>query len=265
MTTTISGLPPREVQVSYVSEIVKLMLRHMYRLMSQQDMAFSTAIADYADIYRKTSYFNLNDPVESQKLRPQWNECAAELEALFGRCLADRKPAEELETQGLELLRPSLTQRIDQGLPIVDYRQETSHGCFFYAVTDTAIDLHFVNRIMPESPFKNPVDRVRELHDLLQHCAERYPHLEQLQFGSWLNDYPSYRHLFPSSWRDTGERKSYNSFAWWGQFMNRWGDIHVHNARHFRETGEFPYQCTFHDCPTQDLKEHLLTYLKDGE
>ena len=258
-------LPSKKIQLNYASEVVKLMLGHMYRIISRKGIPFATALTDHADIYRKTSLFNLTDLEETQRSRPRWDQCVRELETVFDKCLEQGTDAACLEKQAQAVLMPFLAERVDHGLPIVDYRQETSHGCFFYAPMDKVIDLHFTNKVMTESPFNRLGDRVQELLELLDNCSREYPRIDKIQFGSWLNDHPSYRRLFPASWKNTGETKSYNSFAWWGQFMARRGDIHAGNASRFRETGEFPYRCTFHACRIQDLKEHLTDFQSKGE
>ena len=258
-------VPPREVQLSYIGEIVKLMLRHMHQVMSVRRIPFLDALTDYVDIYRKTSFYNLSDLSETERLRPQWDGMVTQLEDVFNQHLAGERPADQIEEAGLQLLWPHLVERIDRGLPIVDYKQDTTFGCFFFAQTESAIDLHFVNKLRPVSPFERPLDRATELYELLRYCSEHHPQLKEIKFGSWLNEYPPYRRLFPPSWRVSGEGKKYNSLGWWGQFMNRCGDFHRPNAKRFRETGDFPYQCEFHHCPTQDLEEHLVTLLKDGK
>jgi len=258
-------IPAKEIQLNYASEVVKLMLGHMYRLISEKGVTFAAALTDHADIYRKTSLFNLSDPSETERFKPRWERCVEELASVFDDCLKQGTGAARLEEEAQALLMPYLIERVDLGLPIVDYRQETSHGCFFYASMAEVIDLHFINGVMPESPFNRLGDRVQELLGLLDNCSKKHPRIDLIQFGSWLNDHPSYRILFPASWKNTGEAKSYNSLAWWGQFMDRRGDIHAGNAARFRETGEFPYRCTFHACRIQDLKDHLTDYIRKGE
>lgn len=240
------------------------MFWYMARLMTQQGTPFLVALTDVVDIYRKTSFYHLNDPSKTQQLKPAWQEVVLQLEALFQRHLRDNRPASIVATEATEFLWLHLMQRIDQALPIIEYRADTTFGCFFYNVQGRIIDLHFVNKVMPESPFAKLEDRARELLQLLRYCSEQDKHLSHLKFGSWLNDYPPFRRLFPASWRDSGEKKKYNSLAWWGQFMDHRGGFHAHNANRFRETGDFPYQCTFHQCDIKDLELHLCTLLKGG-
>jgi len=258
-------MPPKDVQVHYVGEIVKLMLWYMYQLMSNLQISFSVVLTDYVDIYRKTSFFNLNDASETQRLKPKWSECAAKLNAIFEMHLSNKRPAAELEQQGLRLLWPYLVERVERGLPLVEYRENTTFGCFFYNLNDRVIDLHFVNKIMPEAPFTKLLGRAAELYKLLLHCKEDRPQIQKIKCGSWLNDYPPFCKLFPSTWQDSGERRSYNSLGWWGQFVNHYGDIHAHNAKQFRDTSNFPYQCTYHQCEIDDLRRHLRGLLEAGD
>lgn len=250
-------MPPKYIQVHYAEEIVKLMLMRIHQLMSEYGLNFFSALQDHVDIYRKTSLFHLNDPSMTLQLRTKWDTYSARLANMLEECIKRRAPSSDAEQAGLMLLRPYLMERIDKGMPIVDYRQDTQFGCFFYELESPTINLHFINNVMPESPFENIQERTRELSSLLTHCLRTDPNLKLIKFGSWLNDYPRYRQIFPESWHDSGERKKYNSFAWWGQFMNRQGDIHTLNAARFRETGAFPYQCTFHQCTIPELKSHL--------
>ena len=258
-------IPSKKIQLNYASEVVKLMLGHMYRLISDKGLTFSTALTEHTDIYRKTSFFNLTDPDKTKQSKPHWELFVEELASVFDRCLKQGVNTTLLENEAHNLLMPFLTERLDHGIPIVDYRQKTSHGCFFYSPMTDIIDLHFINNVMPESPFNRLEDRAQELIGLLDNCSKKHPDIYSIQFGSWLNDHPSYRRLFPRNWQDTGETKSYNSLAWWGQFMDRRGDIHAGNAASFRETGVFPYRCSFHACRIPELKNHLTNYIRKGD
>ena len=233
------------------------MLLHIHRLMARTNIDFMEALQNHSDVYRKTSFYNLEDPSMTRELKPDWYRCAAQLASIMDRSVHRKSSPLEAEDACFDLLAPYLNERIESGLPIVDYLQNTSFGCFFYEAQASAINLHFINHVMPVSPFANIHERVLELTELLSHCNQIYPNLKTIKFGSWLNDYPPYQKLFPETWRDSGERKKYNSFAWWGQFMNRQGDIHASNSAAFRETGNFPYRCTFHQCTIQDLQLHL--------
>jgi len=253
--------PPKEVQLNYIKGTVPLMLWYMRKVMVGQGVPFSLALSDYVDIYRKTSLFNLHDPSKTESLRPKWLDMVACLEEIFTRNLSEQKHPYELEQQSLELLWPFLAERIDMGLPLVEFMEETSFGCFFYIFEDSAIDLHFVNKVLPESPFRNSADRVGELHRLVEHCQRVRPDLSRIKFGSWLNDYTPFSNLFPSTWQDTGEGKKFNSIGWWGQFVRHDGGFHSSNGEKFRATGEFPYQFSFHQWELGELKEHLRAML----
>lgn len=258
-------MPPKVVQIRYIREIVKLMLGFMYRLQTEKGVPFSVALADYADIYRKTAFCNLKDESERQRLRPRWEECAAKLEGIFVAHLSRGRPAIEVEEKGLELLWPHLLERIERGLPLVEYNRAAEYGCFYYHHADSVIDLHFTNTVMPQAPFRDPAARARELHALVRDCVRRHPGASRIKSGTWLNAYPPFRRLFPGSWQDSGEPKRYNSLGWWGQFVNHEGDIHARNAAKFRATGEFPYRGTFHHCETRALEEHLARMMDNPE
>jgi len=253
--------PSKEVQLEYVKGMVPLMLWYMRLVMGRWQIPFSLALTDYVDIYRKTSYFNLNDASETCANRSAWETLVGKMEAALHDCFSGGNATTYMEQKGLELLWPSLSERIERGLPLVEFRDETSFGCFFYILEDEAVDLHFVNKVMPESPFKNPLDRARELLRLVEHCQEIRPDLQRIKFGSWLNAYAPFNRLFPPVFKDTGERKKYNSIGWWGQFVSHRGDFHSLNAAKFRANGDFPYQFTFNQWELADLKKHLTGIL----
>ena len=255
-------MPPKQVQLRYIREIVMLMLWFMYRLVSEKNIPFSVALTDYVDIYRKTAFFNLADDSDTQRLRPQWDECSARLGKSFASHISVGSPATQVEEEGLQLLWPHLVERIDRGLPLVEYRRDAMFGCFYYHVTKSVADLHFTNTIMPEAPLSDLAGRTRELYRLVLHCRQEHPETAQIKCGTWMNQYPPFRRLFPLSWKDSGERKSYNSLGWWGQFVNHEGDIQGHNVAQFRATGNFPYQCTFHRCETKILEDYLSQIVK---
>jgi hypothetical protein len=258
-------MPPKAVQVRYIREIVKLMLGFMYRLLSEQNIPFSIALTDYVDIYRKTAFYNLTDASETQQLRPGWDECAIHLEKLFAGHLSQGHRAVHVEEEGLQLLWPHLSERIERDLPLVEYRREAAFGCFYYHGSNAVIDLHFTNAVMPQAPFKDPSARALELYALVRDCARTHPEAALIKSGTWLNEYPPFRGLFPEAWKDSGERKSYNSLGWWGQFVNHEGDIHARNVRTYRASGEFPYRGVVHQCETQALQDHLRRLAGDPE
>lgn len=254
-------MPPRQIQVNYIREIVKLMLWYMSRLASEQGVSFSVALTDYVDIYRKTSFFNLNDAAETERLKPLWAQCAGQLGVVFEDRLDRMEPSDVLEEEGLGVLWPSLAERIERGLPLVEYRVAAAFGCFYYHLNGTAVDLHFTNTLMPASPLKDFLGRAGELYELVRHCRLTHPEAVEIKCGTWLNEFLPFRRLFPADWKDTGEQKMYNSLGWWGQFVNHEGGINRRKAAQFRATGSFPYQCTFHQCEIKSLEDHLSRIL----
>lgn len=255
-------MPPKHVQLRYIREVVKIMLWFMYRLATERNIPFSLALTDYVDIYRKTSFFNLNDDSETQRLKPQWDDCSAHLEKMFTNHMSSGDPSTRVEEDGLQILWPHLVERIDRGLPLVEYRGQAMFGCFYYHLTGSVVDLHFTNTIIPKAPLHDPNGRARELYGLVRLCRQEHPEAMQIKCGTWMNQYPPFRRLFPPCWKDSGETKSYNSLGWWGQFVNHKGDIHAPNVAQFRTTGEFPYRCTFHHCEIQALEDYLIRILK---
>ncbi|MBI5201906.1 MAG: hypothetical protein HY925_10000 [Elusimicrobia bacterium] len=239
---------PDSIQLNYARESVRLMLWFMKRK-TKEGVPFRTALTDYADIYRKTSFFDLTNPDENKRRRPQWDELVARLEAVF--------PHLEGELSVLALLDPFLKERVVRGLPLVDYQAHADFGCFYYAPMNEVIDLHFTNTLLPASPFKDTAALVRDLASLVADVRAKHPSATHIKCGSWLNAFPPFRALFPGGWKDSGEPKSYNSLGWWGQFARHDGDFHAKNAEKFRSTGEFPYRCTFHKCSLAELEAFL--------
>ncbi len=239
---------PDGIQLHYARESVALMLWFMRRKVSE-GVPFRAALADYADIYRKTSFFDLKDPEGNKRRRPEWEALVARLESAF------RAPGGELDA--LALLDPHLKERVVRGLPLVDYQDHADFGCFYYAAMGDVIDLHFTNTLLPASPFRDPARLSRDLLALVADVRKKHPAATHIKCGSWLNAFPPFRALFPEGWKDSGEPKSFNSLGWWGQFARHDGDFHANNADRFRATGEFPYRCTFHQCRVAELEGHL--------
>ena len=125
------------------------------------------------------------------------------------------------------------------------------------------IELHFTNCDVPDSPFKNKPRLIAGLLKILDAAHSERPEMTKISCGSWLNDLPLFRELFPPMWTDN---ITYDPVAahggWWQQLIDRKGAMHNRNEKHLRETGEFPFKCTRCGCPVSELREYLNSIME---
>ena len=135
-------------------------------------------------------------------------------------------------------------------------------GCFRFGSHPEigAISIHIRNNCMPHSPFENLSACARSLSAICEAAeAEPFP-VESVTCGTWLNDLPVFLGLFPPSYRaslEVSPPDSKGGWGWWGQLVDRTGQLHAKRAATVLETGRFPHPRKEGRCGFQEFKRHV--------
>lgn len=138
------------------------------------------------------------------------------------------------------------------------------HPVYFSKRVEPVITLHFRNYFAPDSPFKHMDELAAGLMKLLEHANSVKPEVQRVQCASWLNHLPAFGGLFPGQWRDGGRscpREGHT--GWWGQFIDRTGQVNPALAQRMRSTGWFTYSNLHCTCEVKHLRVHLTQLLAD--
>ena len=255
--------PSKKIQKNYVLNVSKLMLLYCYREKKRKN--FINLINNDCDIYRKTDLYNVKKKNFLPKKKKVWNKIIIKLQNL------SKLKKNIFLKKSIEILKPHFLKRIKNNTNLIEYNTFARFGCFNYSINNKKIDLHmpvfqFINHKKLKKKNYNYKQkfsmRVNDLYSLINHVNKKYPKSKVIQMGSWLNEYKSFRALFPRSWKPTNEVKPKNSIAWWGQFVDFTGNIHKKNANLFIKNFKFPYKGRFFQCNISELKEFIASSIK---
>lgn len=256
-----------EIRRNYDRECVKLKIWYVHHLLQTEQRPFEELIAGRADIYRRTHLWDGKRHPANGHADPEWNALVEGLKDLFRRH-RDDETTQALEDAAYALLLPAMEKRLagERGGDLWEGAGQiippTPYGCFSRDYAEDRVHIHFTNVLQPRSPFWDMPALTRSLLKLLDDLERDRPDIRLVQCGSWINNFPPFRSLFPPEWRDDGKRYTPGyTYGWWGQFMTHTGDFHYRNAERFRATGEFPYPnlvCSAHRGSIRAHVEKLL-------
>ena len=265
-------MPTRlEIRRNYDRECVKLKIWYVHRLLQTGQRRFEELITAHVDIYRRTHLWDGERHPARGHLDPKWNALVDQLKGLFERHSGDNT-TKSLEEAAYALVRPAMEQRL-AGERAGDLWKEagqdippTPYGSFSRDYAEDRVHLHFTNVLQPKSPFWDMPGLTRLLLKLLDDLERDRPDIQIVQCGSWINNFPPFRSLFPPEWtanaRVSGPSYTYGT---WGQFMSHTGDFHYPNAEKFRATGEFPYTPLVCWADRGTVRAHVAKLLADCE
>jgi hypothetical protein len=132
------------------------------------------------------------------------------------------------------------------------------HPEYFGPEKPDLLTIHFRNFFVPESPFQYRPKLVRGLFQILDRVSGENPDVDRVQCGTWLNNLDLFIDLFPESWRlNMQEVPMDGSFGWWGQFVDRTGQLHKRNVAAFKRAKRFLYPNRVCTCGMEELRQHL--------
>jgi len=238
-----------------------LMIWYVWKLAFHREppTPISEALDQRVDILRKTMLYDgrhpalgLNPPNE------KWDNLKSDLEATF-YSHATATNTDALEGKCWEILAPLILPNLREKFQNIRQVIESPYSCWRYSFLSkhglkpeliNCIDIHFYNAFSPESPFKPPQlhQVTQDLLRVLEDAKKAHTTAKKVVCGSWLNQLPPFLKFFPSTWTESFEAWEFSSgtAGHWGQYMDRRGAFHRHNASKFRDLGKHPY--TFGIC-----------------
>ena len=257
-------MPTRlKIRRNYDRECVKLKIWYVHRLLQTEQTRFEELITTRVDIYRRTHLWARERHPADGHADPAWDVLVDELKELYHRH-RDDETTQALEDAAYALLRPTMEKRL-AGERIGKLWQgagqiipPTPYGSFSRDYAEDRVHIHFTNMVQPKSPFWDMPGLARSLLKLLDDLEADRPDIRIVQCGSWINNFPPFRSLFPPEWL-TNSRVSgpAYTYGWWGQFMTHTGDFHYANAEKFRATGEFPFPCLVCSADRASIRAHV--------
>ena len=123
-----------------------------------------------------------------------------------------------------------------------------------------AISLHIANRGGACSPFEDMKGCFECLRDLCTAVETLTFPVSMVTCGTWLNDRPDFLSLFPASYRNSlqiSPPDGKTGLGWWGQFVDRRGQLHRRRADQLLKTGSFPHSRKDGKCDFHEFKAHV--------
>ena len=258
-----------EIRRNYDRECVKLKIWYVHRLLQTEPRPFAELMTTRVDIYRRTHLWDGKRHPAQGHPDPRWDELVEQVQSLFHRHRGDAT-TQALEDAAYALLHPTMEKRLagerkgDLWEGAGQVIPPTPYGSFSRDYGEDRVHLHFTNVEQPRSPFWGMPALARLLLKLLIDAERERPDLRLIQCGSWINNFPPFRSLFPPEW-DENSRISGPSYTYgtWGQFMSHTGDFHYPNAARFRATGEFPFPSLVCSADRSAVRKHVEALLAE--
>jgi len=188
---------------------------------------------------------------------PAWLAFAERLEQILTQ-QADAPLETIVEVVFDELVTAPLARYLEHERP--DWEAPCPFGAFRYDAHDSYVALHFHNAYMPESPFAQPRRLVASLCDIIDDIDQRGLTIERIGVDSWIDYLPPFQALFPAEFAASltptdPDNKAGN--GWWGQFIQRTGELNEPRAQRLRQTRRFDYVRTHGECSFAAFRGHV--------
>jgi hypothetical protein len=248
---------PEDASSNYVRGVIKLMIWHVWDLHHKIGEPIEALLDHRVDIVRKTTLCDGNGPTHG------WAAARHELAEMISG-VGSSEETHPLEEQCLVFLWPFIRPKLALKAGELASMQIRPFYCWRaepFRAKPGRIALHFANGYQPESPFRDRgADLITSLRELMRHLAHSESQSDRILCGSWLNQYPPFQQLFPSSWSGSfvPVYDFWNTSGWWGQYMTHRGDFNERNAALFRQRHRHPYMCGYSECRIDEVLEHLL-------
>jgi hypothetical protein len=244
---------------TFLRDMMELQMWYCVYVVRHQDSSFREAVNRFTELY---PYCNVYRKETAKSENAEYQKLVGSLE----QCWNDAGD-EAFPSRAWELIEPNTSSRLRDILEPAKESILRSFAGFTYEFhpeyagpeTPDWLTLHFRNYFAPDSPFQHVPELVAGLLEILENAQRKRPKVTQVQCASWLNNLEPFQKLFPEEWMTRSSVCSLGgNLGWWGQFIDRTGQLHQRNAALFRETGEFLYPNRHCRCERDHLKTHLL-------
>lgn len=244
---------------TFLRDMMELQMWYCVFAVRNKRVSFREAVNRFTELYPYCNAYDVNTKVNENVA---FQDLVGLLEELWNDVGDDAFPS-----RSWEQIEPCVLTRLEEILEPAKESIRNSFSGFTYEFcpeyagpsTPDWLTLHFRNFFTPDSPFHHTPELVAGLLEILERSHRERPDVDQVQCGSWLNNIEQFQNLFPPEWMmRSNVCPIEGNLGWWGQFIDRTGQLHRRNAAKFRETGEFLYPNRHCRCDRETLKRHLL-------
>jgi len=238
-------------------DMMQLQMWYVVHLV-QQGKAFSEVLSKLSEVY---AYCDIYKSEISPECNADFCKIVQHLENTW-RAVGDAK----FPQAGWEALKPHFEARMEKDLTAARKNIENSYAGFtfeyhceyFGPEKPDFLTLHFRNYYAPDTPFNHRKELIAAILKIIEKSEKARPDVVKVQCASWLNNIEPFYSLFPDQWFKTSYACPLEGNAgWWGQFVDRTGQLHKKNVAKFMETGQFLYPNRHCRCDVIELKSHL--------
>ncbi|MFA9478487.1 hypothetical protein ACERK3_09285 [Phycisphaerales bacterium AB-hyl4] len=243
---------------TFLRDMMTLQLRYACCVMQRENISLTEALCDHTELYSYCDFYN-------PSLAPMADECFVRLAHELDQLRQESDEA-TFAAHAWRQMVPHLEPRIEKDLAAAQtVIAQSFHGFtyelvpeYFGADKPLYLTLHFRNDFGPDSPFNHRPTLIRGLMNLLQEVQANHPTIDQVQCATWMNHLHAFTSLFPAEWTARSNDCPYEPNAgWWGQFIDRRGQVHPRRAAILLSRGTFPYTNRHCRCSLNAWREHL--------
>lgn len=242
----------------FLHDMMNLQMEYVYRTAQNAGFTFAQAVNRLTGAYAYSIYF---DPTVSAENNPAWKPIVERLDHLAKEINVDR-----FIVRSWDILEPILEPRMDADLKKAQAAIAASfagfsyefHGEYFGPETPALVTLHFRNFFAPDSPFSHRSALIDGLRRLVADAKAKCPDVSRVQCASWLNNVEPFYRLFPPSWYENSVVCPLEGHTgWWGQLIDRQGQLHPKKVEAFRKTWTFEYPNRMCTCDLAELERRV--------
>jgi len=246
----------------YLRDMMELQMWYVVFVTRHEQKNFADAVNNLTEVY---AYSDLYDQKILAKDNAEFQTLVDQLEKLWLKVGDCAFPA-----QAWKILSPHLEARMESDLAQARRKIQNSFAGFMYEFhpeyfgpdVPDFLTLHFRNYFAPDSPFNHTLELAKGLLRLINESRQARPDVTQVQCATWLNNIAPFQKLFPPEWMQRSNTCPLEGHTgWWGQFIDRTGQLHQKNVACFRQTGRFLYPNRHCRCGIDALETHLKTLI----
>ena len=249
---------------TYVSQVVPLMLEHVWSLKMQKRSDCSEELMVNGWLGRLiTLDRRVLDHLREEEI-PEWPPIRDYLIKKLDEC-QHKEHVSKMIADCMSVVLPVIQRRFDENY---HFPKKPFH-CWWFTIhgDETHLALHLINAYQPDSPFEHLDHFTATMLQAIENALSTYAKIRMVSCGSWLNQFPRFQELWPESARQNekmlNEAGGFGPGAW-GQYMTADGGFNENHANMLRKTIKHPFALTEVRCPIEEVTSHLRNLLPES-
>lgn len=246
---------------NYVSNILPLMLKHVWQLYKLEDIEINSAMNHCAWISRLITLDNRVLDKNKESEIENWLSVKKQLLNHIEEC-KESKDLELMINDCMSIISPIVSSRFQNSYK---FDPKPFH-CWWYTIheEEKMIALHLINAYQPQSPFDHLLHFASTMKLAVEEGLNKFPHLDSVTCGSWLNKSPKFLALWPPDYIKNqvllNETGGLGPGAW-GQYFTTDGGFHFKRADYLMMNGKHPFPLTEGRIGITELSNHLHKFI----